>query len=310
MQQPKIVIAGGNGFLGRHLGQHFQQLGYRVVTIGRGVAPGPDSMRWDARTLGPWAAELEGAAVLVNLAGRTVDCRYNEANKREIIASRVGSTRVLGQAVAACAVPPQVWLNSSTATIYADTQGDKPANTEADGIIGTGFSVEVATAWEQAFRGCSIPATRQVALRTSIVLGTDGGAFPVMAKLARLGLCTPQGAGRQWVSWLHIQDFCRAVEFLTTKTDEAGAFNLCAPNPLTNQEFNHLLERAMRPWLRLAQPRWLLEIGAFALRTETELILKSRKVYPQRLLELGFDFAFPTCERAIEDLLRKPLVRY
>ena len=304
MEQAKIVIVGGNGFLGRHLGQHFQRLGYRVVIIARNVVPGRDSARWDARTLGPWAAELEGADVLVNLAGRTVDCRYSEANKREIIASRVESTRVLGQAVAGCAVPPKVWLNSSTATIYADTQDDQPANTEAAGVIGTGFSVEVATAWEQAFRACAAPGTRQVALRTSIVLGRAGGAFPVMAKLARLGLCTPQGPGRQWVSWLHIEDFCRAVEFLATQTTAAGAFNLCAPHPLTNRDFNHLLGRELRPVLRLPQPRWLLEIGAFVLRTETELILKSRKVYPQRLLEQGFNFRFPACEAAVKNLLQ------
>ena len=304
MQQPKMVIAGGHGFLGSHLRRHFQQLGYRVVIIGRGAVAGPDSVRWDARTFGPWATELEGAAVLVNMAGRTVDCRYSAVNKREIIASRVDSTRVLGLAVAACATPPKVWLNSSTATIYADTEGDKPANTEADGVIGAGFSVEVATAWEVAFAACAVPRTRQVALRTSIVLGRDGGAFPVMAKLARLGLCTPQGSGRQWVSWLHIRDFCRAVEFLISKTDEAGAFNVCAPSPLPNRAFNDLLGRELRPLLRLPQPKWLLEIGAFFLRTETELILKSRKVYPQRLLDLGFEFEFPTCETAVHDLLR------
>jgi uncharacterized protein (TIGR01777 family) len=304
MQQPKMVIAGGNGFLGHHLRQHFRQLGYRVVTIGRGAVSGPDAVRWDACTLGAWARELEGAAVLVNMAGRTVDCRYSETNKREIIASRVESTRVLGEAVAACAAPPKVWLNSSTATIYADTEGAKPANTEAAGIIGAGFSVEVAKAWEDAFAACAAPATRQVALRTSIVLGPDGGAFPVMAKLARLGLCTPQGSGRQWVSWLHIRDFCRAVEFLISKTDEAGAFNVCAPNPLTNRDFNALLCQQLRPLLRLPQPQWLLEMGAFLLRTETELILKSRKVYPQRLLDLGFAFHYSTCEQAVTDLLR------
>jgi uncharacterized protein (TIGR01777 family) len=304
MQQPKMVIAGGNGFLGSHLRQHFQQLGYRVVIISRNLKPGPDNVQWDACTLGAWALELEGADVLVNMAGRTVDCRYSEANKREIIASRVESTRVLGEAVAACAVPPKMWLNSSTATIYTDTEGDKPANTEAAGVIGTGFSVEVARTWEDAFAACDAPATRKVALRTSIVLGRDGGAFPVMAKLARLGLCTPQGSGQQWVSWLHIADFCRAVEFLVTKTDEAGAFNVCAPNPLTNREFNALLGQKLRPLLHLPQPKWLLEIGAFLLRTETELILKSRKVYPQRLLDWGFEFQYPACEQAVTDLLR------
>ncbi|MBO2007632.1 TIGR01777 family oxidoreductase [Hymenobacter negativus] len=303
MEKPKMVIAGGNGFLGQHLRQHFTGLGYRVVVISRGAVPGPDSLTWNARTLGPWAAELEGAAVLVNMAGRTVDCRYNEANKRDIIASRVDSTRVLGAAVAACTHPPKVWLNSSTATIYTDTEGATPANTEATGIIGNGFSVEVARTWEEAFGACAAPHPRKVALRTSIVLGNDGGAFPVMARLARLGLCTPQGSGHQWVSWLHITDFCRAVAFLATQTEEAGAFNVCAPAPLPNKEFNRLLGQHLRPLLRLPQPRWLLEVGAFFLRTETELILKSRKVYPQRLLELGFAFQYPNCEQAIAELL-------
>ena len=302
-KKPTIVIAGGNGFLGEHLRRHFAGLGYRVVIISRSGAAGPDAVRWDARTLGPWAAELEGAAALINMAGRTVDCRYTAANRREILASRLDSTRVLGEAVAACARPPQVWLNSSTATIYADTPGDLPANTEAAGVIGTGFSVGVATAWEAAFWAAKTPATRRVALRTSIVLGPDGGAFPVMARLARAGLCSPQGTGRQWISWLHVADFCRAVTFLATQTSESGAFNVCAPNPLPNSAFNALLAQELRPLLRLPQPAWLLEMGAFMLRTETELILKSRKVYPQRLLALGFVFDFPTCGAAVRDLL-------
>jgi uncharacterized protein (TIGR01777 family) len=297
---PKLVLVGGNGFLGQHLRKHFQALGYEVVSISR---TGPGDVRWDARTLGPWAQELEGAAVLVNLAGRTVDCRYTAANRRQIIASRVESTTVLGAAVAACRQPPRVWLNSSTATIYADTAGALPANTEAAGVIGEGFSVEVAKAWEAAFAACSAPATRKVALRTSIVLGRDGGAFPVLARLARWGLCSPQGSGQQWVSWLHIRDFCRAVELVVQAGDLSGAINLCAPHPLPNREFNARLAQQVRPLVRLPQPRWLLEIGAFVLRTETELILKSRKVYPQRLLDAGFQFEYPLCEAALADLL-------
>jgi len=260
-------------------------------------------MRWDARTLGPWAQELEGADLLVNLAGRSVDCRYNEVNRRAILASRTESTRILGAAVAACTHPPRVWLNSSTATIYADTQGSAPANTEAAGVFGEGFSVDIATSWETAFNNCPAPNTRKVALRTSIVLGSDGGAFPVMARLARFGLCTPQGSGQQWISWLHIADFCRAVEFLSQADGLSGPVNLCAPHPLQNREFNTLLARELRPLLRLPQPRWLLEIGAFVLRTETELILKSRKVYPERLLAAGFQFEYSGCEVAVRDLI-------
>ena len=301
MSQPKLVLIGGNGFLGRHLATHFQAIGYQVVSISR---TGPGDVRWDARTLGPWAQEVEGADLLVNLAGRSVDCRYNAANRREILASRTESTRVLGAAVAACTQPPKVWLNSSTATIYADTPGNAPANMEATGSIGEGFSVEIAQAWEAAFDACPAPATRKVALRTSIVLGPDGGAFPVLARLARLGLCSPQGTGQQWISWLHIADFCRAVEFLAKAHSLSGPVNLCAPHPLPNREFNALLGQHLRPLLRLPQPRWLLEIGAFVLRTETELILKSRKVYPERLLAAGFQFQYPTCAAAMNSLFR------
>ena len=300
-----MVIAGGNGFLGQQLAVYFRQQSWRVVILGRGPGAGPDYQQWDGHNLGPWAAALEGAAALVNLAGRTVDCRYNQANRRAIVASRTESTRVLGAAVAACAEPPRVWLNSSTATIYADTPGELPANTEAAGRIGEGFSVEVARAWEAAFAACPAPATRKVALRTAIVLGRDGGAFPVIAKLARRGLGSPQGDGRQWMSWLHIRDFCRALEFLLNEATASGTFNLCAPQPLPNRDFMALLCRELRPWLRLPQPRWLLEIGAFVLRTETELILKSRKVYPQRLLELGFQFEYPSCKAALAELLSK-----
>jgi uncharacterized protein (TIGR01777 family) len=300
MDKPKMVIAAGNGFLGTHLAHYFRCRGYRVVVISR--TPGPGTVAWDAQTLGAWAQELEGAAVLINLAGRSVDCRYTEANKRDILRSRVDSTRVLGEAVLACEQPPAVWLNASTATIYADTQDEAPANTEATGRIGEGFSVAVAQAWEAAFWASALPATRRVALRTAVVLGPDGGAFPVLAQLARLGLATPQGGGQQWISWLHVEDFCRAVAFLISQP-VAGAVNLCAPAPLRNRDFNALLRRKLRPWLALPQPRWLLELGALLLRTETELILKSRKVVPARLLELGFSFHYPTCEQALDALL-------
>lgn len=262
MSQPKLVLVGGNGFLGRHLATHFRELGYQVVSISR---TGPGDVRWDVRTPGPWAQALEGADLLVNLAGRSVDCRYSAANRREILASRTESTRVLGAAVAACARPPRVWLNSSTATIYPDTRGDALANVEANPTPGGPFSEEVGRAWEAAFGAAPAPAaTRRVALRTAIVLGANGGAFPVMARLARFGLCTPQGSGQQWISWLHVRDFCRAVEFLAEADDLSGPVNICAPHPLRNWEFNALLARELRPPLRLPQPGWLLEVGAFS----------------------------------------------
>jgi uncharacterized protein len=298
-----MVLAGGTGFLGRQVQQYFTRLGYRVLILSRRGGSGSDSLRWNGRTLGPWAAALEGAAVVLNLAGRTVDCRYNAANKYAITRSRTESTRVLGEAMAACQNPPALWLNSSTATIYEHTEGDVPANTEAAGRIGRGFSEMVAQRWEAELQLATLPRTRRVALRTAIVLGTEGGALPVMARLARFGLSTPQGSGRQWVSWLHVEDFCRAVEFLISHPDLSGAFNLCAPEPLPNAALVALLDQHYCPRWHLLQPRWLLEIGAFLLRTETELILKSRKVVPQRLLEAGFQFQYATCAQALNDLL-------
>jgi len=301
MERLKLLLSGGNGFLGRHLARHFTRLGYEVVILGRSAKPG--TVRWNGRTLGPWAAELEGAAVLINLAGRSVDCRYNAVKRYAITRSRTESTRVLAEAVAACRNPPAVWLNSSTATIYQHTEDEQPANTEATGQLGRTFSEMVAQQWEAQFNLAALPRTRRVALRTAIVLGADGGALPVMARLARLGLSTPQGHGRQWVSWLHIQDFCRAVEFLVARPQLEGAFNLCAPEPLPNAALMALFDAHYHPRWHFPQPRWLLEIGAFVLRTETELILKSRKVMPQRLLEAGFQFRFPGCQTALADLL-------
>ncbi|GGE95803.1 TIGR01777 family oxidoreductase [Hymenobacter cavernae] len=303
MEQPKMIIAGGNGFLGKHLARYFTQLGYRVIILSRKRGYRIGMLHWDGHNLGSWTAALEGAAVVLNLAGRSVNCRYNIVNQYAIIRSRVDSTKVLGEAIARCQNPPVVWLNASTATIYADTPDEQPANTEADGVIGRGFSERVAQQWEAEFWVAATPRTRRVALRTAIVLGADGGALPVMARLARRGLATPHGNGQQWMSWLHVDDFCRAVELLVARPDLEGAFNLCAPQPIRNREFNAQLCRHYQPRWQLPQPKWLLEIGAFLLRTETELILKSRKVAPQRLLENGFTFRYPSCDLAFTDLL-------
>jgi len=303
MEQPKMIIAGGNGFLGKHLARHFTQFGYRVITLSRKRGYHIGMLHWDGRTLGRWTEALEGAAVVLNLAGRTVDCRYNIVNRYAIIRSRIDSTQVLGEAIARCQNPPAVWLNASTVTIYADTQDEQPANTEADGVIGRGFSERVAQQWEAEFWVAATTHTRRVALRTAIVLGADGGALPIMARLARWGLATPQGSGRQWMSWLHVDDLCRAMELLIARSDLEGTFNLCAPQPIRNQEFNQLLWQHYQPRWQLPQPKWLLEIGAFLLRTETELVLKSRKVAPRRLLENGFTFRYPSCDQAFADLL-------
>ncbi|MEL6864903.1 MAG: TIGR01777 family oxidoreductase [Bacteroidota bacterium] len=305
MKKKTIIIAGGSGFLGRHLENYYSQKGYEVKVLTRSP-DGANDIYWDAKQLGPWVDVLDGAYALINMAGRSVNCRYTAANKAIILSSRLESTAVLHRAVVNCTQAPLHWLNSSTATIYEHTQGKAPANTEDRGVIGSGFSVEVAKQWEAEFFKFKLEHTRQTALRTAIVLGMEGGAFPVMVQLGRWGLCSPQGSGQQWISWIHIQDFLRAVDFILEQGIE-GTINICSPKYIRNEDFNAHLQNLLQPSFVLPQPEFLLQIGAVVMGTETELILKSRKVFPERLLKSGFDFLFPGVKKAMIDLLRAEL---
>jgi uncharacterized protein (TIGR01777 family) len=309
----KLVIAGGSGFLGRLLVDWFARAGWEVVVLTRqsGTSVGPArAVFWDAQTLGPWAAELAGASALVNLAGRSVNCRYHARNRRAILASRVESTRVLGEAIARSVAPPKVWLNSSTATIYKHTF-ERPMD-ESGMIAGTPeakdqFSIDVARAWERAFAEAATPRTRKIALRTAMVFSnTPHTVYPVLRRLVRLGLGGPLAGGRQYVSWIHETDFCRAVEWLIEREDFSGPVNVAAPRPLTNRAVMEILRRACHMPFGLPATRWMLELGAFFLRTETELVIKSRRVVPGRLAAAGFDFHFPTFSSAIADLEARP----
>jgi uncharacterized protein len=305
----RIIIAGGSGFLGQALATHFLTAEWDVVILTR--SPGQTGvagrqLAWDARTLGPWQKELEGATAVINLTGKSVNCRYNTDNRREILDSRVNPTRALGQAIGRCAQPPQVWLNASTATVYRHTFGnpwDENGETEATAEAKDHFSVEVASAWEQALKQTATPRTRKVAMRMAMVLGLGkNSVFPVLRRLARFGLGGRMGGGRQFVSWIHQTDYCRAVEWLITHTDIEGPVNVAAPNPLPNREMMRILRQVCSAPLGLPAARWMLEVGAFFLRTETELIIKSRRVVPRRLLESGFAFLFPTIREAFENL--------
>ncbi len=301
--KPKIVLAGGAGCLGSLLRDHFVAAGFEVVILSRRAGPG--TVVWDGETLGAWAVELEGAAAVVNLAGRSVDCRYTAANRRQIMDSRLRSTRVLGEAIARCERPPKAWLNSSTATIYRHTFG--PAWDEAGEIGGCAeakdeFSVQVATEWEREFEQAPTPHTREVALRAAMVLSREGGVFPVLRRLARLGLGGRMGDGRQFMSWIHGTDFVRAVELLIRNDAISGIVNLAAPGPVPNAEFMSQLRRAVGMPYGLPATRGMLEVGAFVLRTETELIIKSRRVVPGRLRAAGFQFRFPTLSSALAEL--------
>lgn len=290
-----ILIAGANGFLARYLTRYFVSLGWEVIGLARhkqGVHHHCRYVHWDGKSLGAWARELDRCDVLINLAGRSVNCRYNEKNRQEIWDSRVQSTRVLGEAIAASSAPPGVWLNASTATIYRHAE-DRPQSEQ--GEIGDGFSVNVAKAWEASFFQSPIPdGVRRVAMRTSLVLADEPGTvFCVLKSLARAGLGGKVGSGRQRVSWIHILDFCRAVHWLVDQPDLSGPINVTAPAPLSNAEVMQKFRALTGMVMGLPASIWMAEVGAWVLRTETELILKSRWVVPTRLLEHGFAFTYP-----------------
>ncbi len=307
--KPRLIIAGGSGFLGQTLGHYFRTLNLDVVVLTR--SPGRTDVvgrpvGWDGRTLGPWQGELENAAAVINLSGKSVNCRYNRRNRRALMDSRVNSTRILGDAIARCTRPPNVWLNASTATIYRHTYG--PAWDENGEIAATpeakdAFSVEVATNWERAFNQAPTPGTRKIAMRAGLVLGLGGNSvFPVLRRLVRLGLGGNMGNGRQFVSWIHAADYCRAVEWLLNHPELSGVINVTAPNPVPNHDMMQTLRELCGMPFGLPAPRWMLELGAFFLRTETELVIKSRRVIPRRLLETGFQFQFPGIRAAFEAL--------
>lgn len=305
----RIILAGGSGVLGQLLARRSSAQGDDVVVLTRNPRGGSTAreVHWDGETLGAWVTELEGATALVNLAGRSVDCRYHARNRRIIMDSRIKSTRVLGEALVRCANPPRVWLNSSTATIYRHTFG--PAWNEAGEIGGCAeakdvFSVKVATEWERAFNEAATPHTRKVALRTAMVLSRDGGVLPVLRRMARLGLGGSIAGGRQFMSWIHEEDFFRAVAWLIEHSEVIGPVNVAAPTPVPQAEMMRHLRRICRMPFGLPATLWMLELGALFLRTESELIIKSRRVVPGRLLADGFKFQHETVETALEDLCR------
>jgi uncharacterized protein len=310
MNKPdRIILAGGTGFLGKLLRNHFSAAGKEIIVFTR-TPSGPNETYWDGRSLGPWSAQLEGSLALINLAGKSVNCRYNTRNRKLIMDSRVESTRVLGEAIARCKHPPSMWLNSSTATIYRHSidreQHENSHDFSATRAAKDAFSVSVATAWEEAFAKAVTAKTRKVALRISMVLGTEPGTvFRVLHKLTCRGLGGRMGSGKQYVSWIHESDFCRAIEWLIANESLSGPINIAAPNPIPNADMMRVLRRSCRASIGLPATASMLEIGAFLMRTETELILKSRRVVPRRLLDSGFAFLFPRFEDAVCDLLVK-----
>lgn len=346
--QRHIILAGGTGFLGTLLARYFVQQGGDVVVLTRGKVrergglpkianqetirmqrsnQGGEAedgdvvrqsgqggslsfVRWDGCTLGNWTTTLDGAEAVINLAGRSVNCRYHQRNRELIMNSRINATRVIGEAIGRSSKPPRVWLNLSTATIYKHTFGrawDEHGEIGATPQAKDAFSVEVATAWERTFEQARTPHTRKVALRSAMVFGLSDDAnnvFRVLRRLVRWGLGGRMGSGRQFVSWIHQTDFCRAVDFLLTHEELVGPVNLAAPNPIANAEMMRTFRSVLARPIGIPAMEWMLELGAFLLRTETELIIKSRRVISSCLREAGFRFEFDRLEEAIRDLER------
>lgn len=310
----RLVLAGGSGFLGTLLAGHFIRAGWTVVVLTRQaptrlkVRPRLHYLEWDGQHPGPWQESLEGATALINLAGKSVNCRYTRKNRERLTTSRLEPTRLLGQVLAGLNDPPKIWINASTATLYQHTYG-KPW--DENGEIGAhpeakdAFSIELAQAWEAAFHEVNPPGIRKILLRAAMVLGQDddhNNVFAVLRRLTLFGLGGKMGHGRQYVSWIHEHDFSRAVEWLVEHPTVEGVVNLAAPEPIPNRAMMTLFREVFGIPFGLPATAWMLEVGAFFLRTETELIIKSRRVIPGLLAGEGFRFRFPTLREALIDL--------
>lgn len=304
MKYKKIVLAGGNGYLGRVLTRYYQPVTEEIIILSRnnaGINENVKTIHWDAKTSGTWEKCLEGADLLINLCGKNVNCRYTAKNRTEIIDSRIIPTRLLGKAIEKSEIPPKLWINVTSATIYRHAE-DRPQDEES-GAIGYGFSIDVCKKWEETFFNIHTPLTRKVALRMGIVLGSQDGVFPRLLNLVKFGLGGKQGDGQQYVSWIHEQDAAKCTEWLMQKHDIEGIVNCTAPEPVKNTDLMFNLRNIYGIPLGLPSPAWLLKIGAIIIGTETELILKSRWVMPKRLIDNQYQFMFPKLQHALKDIL-------
>ena len=299
----RIVIAAANGFIGEHLVNHFSK-DFEVVGLVRRPMESKKNVRyviWDGKQLGEWQSELEGAEVVINLAGKSVNCRHTEENKKGLLLSRTQSTQAIGQAIDLCKTKPRIWMNAAGASIYEYNKDQ--ANTEEDKQYATSFIATLSKEWEDAFYAFTYPDLRQIALRTTVVLGKEDGAFPVVNRLAKMWLGGKQGSGKQMMSWIHIQDFVSAVDFIL-KSNLNGNVNMGSPNPVSNSDFMRALRKANGRSFGLPTPEFALKIGARFLKTEPSLVLDGMYVKPKALLDSGFEFKFPSIEKAFENLTK------
>ncbi len=299
-----IVITGGTGFLAGILAKHFSAQNDRVLLLTRNPRPSDKHIQyvaWDGESRGAWERVLEGSDVVINMAGKSVDCRYHRKNKKAILASRINATKAIGTAILACKSPPKIWLNSSSATIYRHII-DRPMD-EYTGEIGSGFSVDVCRSWEKSCLPFNTPHTRKVLLRTAMVLGHEGGVLPTLTRLVKVGLGGKMGSGHQYVSWIHQHDFLNAIEFIIGDKAISGTCNLSSPFPIPNKQFMQSLRDHYGIALGIPHIKPILEVGALLLQTETELILKSRRVIPGKLLQQGYQFTYPSINQALVQLI-------
>jgi uncharacterized protein len=318
MQNKKIIIAGGTGFIGQELTRYFVR-DNEVIILSRQLSDTTNNrnkynlvttkdttsvqlLKWDGKNSGTWAQALNGADMVINLAGKSVNCRYNEKNKKEIFDSRTYPVLAIADAIQKCSNPPKLWINASSATIYRHAT-DLPQD-EYNGEIHNDFSVQVCKLWEKTFYDQPTPGTRKVALRMAITIGPGGILIPYF-NLLKFGLGGRQGNGKQMYSWVHIEDTCRMIEWIYEHPGIEGTYNCCSPNPVSNKEFMKLLRNATGKSIGLPAFKWMLKIGARLIGTETELILKSRWVLPTRILETGFEFKYPFLKEALEDIISK-----
>ncbi|TDE12788.1 TIGR01777 family oxidoreductase [Dyadobacter psychrotolerans] len=304
MKYKKIVLAGGNGYLGRVLAEYYRYLADDIIILSRRKMPVDGNIKtivWDGSSESDWVQHISDADMLINLCGKNVNCRYTKIARAEIINSRTVPTELLGKVIQRMTNPPKLWINITSATIYR--HAEDRFQDEMNGDLGYGFSVDVCKLWEKAFFDVETKNTRKVALRMGIVFGRADGAFPRLLNLVRFGLGGMQGDGKQYVSWIHEQDAAKCTEWLMNNKELAGVINCTAPQPLKNADLMNCIRNAYGVKIGLSSPAWLLETGAMVIGTETELILKSRWVMPGRLMENGYKFLFPKAEHAIKDIL-------
>jgi uncharacterized protein (TIGR01777 family) len=302
----KIVLAGGTGQIGKALCKYYTNNTEELIILSRTTEQKQGNItciKWDGKTLGAWAKAIDGADMLINLAGKNVNCRYTEKNKKEIFDSRTNSIEVLAQAVALCKEAPKLWIQSASATIYRHAE-DRPMS-EEDGETGNGFSVEVCKKWEKSFseQTAQFKNMRKAILRTSLVLGKEDGVFPRLKNLTKFGLGGKQGNGQQWISWIHEEDVVGIIEWIATHPEIEGIINCTSPYPIKNKELMDVIRKSYGIKIGLPSPKWLLEFGAVIIGTETELILKSRWVLPEKISRSGFQFQYPKINSAIDQLV-------